>query len=241
MREMNVTVPIGGASIEAFVARPDGDHPAPAVILAHEGAGLDDDVRALGRRFAGEGYLALAPDLPYRRGQPAGANPADLVSGVNATVAYARSLDGGAALQPGIVGFGLGGFVAILAACRTEVTRAVSFYGEGLGGVRRSMRSVLGNAKKDIAPILCVLGSEDAEVHAADVGAVRARLSALRVPHEIVVYPRARNGFMSPERSTYQAGAATDAWTRTLAWLARSTPPPRQPRGVWTRRRYLKR
>src|SRR5581483_7348415 len=49
--------------LQGYLARPDGDGPFPALVVIHEAFGLNDDIRSIARRFAGQGYIALAVDL----------------------------------------------------------------------------------------------------------------------------------------------------------------------------------
>ena len=68
--EEHLTYPGDGASLKAFLARPAGAEPFPAVIVIHEIWGLDAHIEEVARRFAREGFAALAPDLYSRGGMP---------------------------------------------------------------------------------------------------------------------------------------------------------------------------
>src|SRR5215218_11408712 len=69
MPETTLTTPSGG--VEAYLAVPSGDPPFPGVVVVHEAFGLNADIRRHADRFAGRGYLALAPDLfSFRRPKP---------------------------------------------------------------------------------------------------------------------------------------------------------------------------
>jgi carboxymethylenebutenolidase len=241
--EMRASIPVGDGSMGAFVARP-GDPsrppaPAPAVLVFHEGAGVDEDIEEHCRRLAREGYVAVAPELRHRVGGVGGGQGArgtqeteeaeevstlDLAREILAALAYVRSLDGVVPRDVGVVGFGLGGYAAFLLACRAKVNVAVVIYGAGIHRMRRSIPGELGTTRR-AAPIRCILGAEDTMVDVRDVGTVGTRFAEYGVSHDIVVYPRVGSGFMSESRSSYRAAAAADAWERTLAWLrmAKST------------------
>src|ERR1051325_9605718 len=63
VRSERLTYPASSGDLEAYLARPSGDGPFPAVIVIQEAFGLVDHIEDVTRRFAAEGYLALAPDL----------------------------------------------------------------------------------------------------------------------------------------------------------------------------------
>ncbi len=110
---------IDGKTVEGYLARPqDMEGPLPAIIVIQEWWGLNDNIRAMADRFAGEGYAALAVDL--YNGQvaadaqgaralmmEAGANP-DTVKD-NLRQAYAYLTDTLAAPSVGTVGWCFGG------------------------------------------------------------------------------------------------------------------------------------
>lgn len=66
----HVTFPSDGAKIKAYFARPAASGKFPAVILIHEIWGVNENIEDIARRFAGQGYAALAPDLYSRSGVP---------------------------------------------------------------------------------------------------------------------------------------------------------------------------
>src|SRR6266404_3812165 len=53
----------GARQLDGYLARPAGDGPFPAVVIIHEAFGLNENIKDIARRFAGEGYVALAVDL----------------------------------------------------------------------------------------------------------------------------------------------------------------------------------
>src|SRR6267143_6284809 len=63
-----VSYPGKACTLKAYVAQPAGARPAPAVIVVQEWWGLDDHIKDVARRFAAEGYFAVAPDLYSRQG-----------------------------------------------------------------------------------------------------------------------------------------------------------------------------
>jgi carboxymethylenebutenolidase len=66
----HITFPSGGAEIKAYLARPESGGRFPALILIHEIWGVNQNIEDIARRFASQGYIALAPDLYSRSGIP---------------------------------------------------------------------------------------------------------------------------------------------------------------------------
>jgi carboxymethylenebutenolidase len=245
VEETLASIVVGDRSMGAFVARA-ADSPAdpskppaplPAVLVFHEGAGVDEDIKVHCRRLAREGYLAVAPDLSHHGdAEPEEVSTFDLAKEILATVAYVRGVDGLGTREVCVVGFGLGGYAAFLTACRAKVSVAIVIYGAAIHRMRRAIPAELGTTRR-AAPIRCILGAEDAMVDVRDVGMVGTRLTECGVSHDIVVYPRVGNGFMSESSPSYRAAAAVDAWQRTLEWLRSTKPSTRQRRAAGLRRR----
>src|SRR5262245_56135044 len=63
-----VKYPSGRFEITAYLVKPKGTAKHPAVIVIHENRGLNEHIRDVARRFASEGFIALAPDLRSRVG-----------------------------------------------------------------------------------------------------------------------------------------------------------------------------
>ena len=123
----------------------------------------------------------------------------------------------------GLVGFCVGGFAAFLGACRLAPAATVAFYGGGIVRPRPQLRihPVLDEADRIKAPLLCLFGADDKGIPPEDVEAIRRRLDEIGGGHEVVVYPGAGHAFFCDRRPAFEPNAATDAWRRTLDWLAR--------------------
>jgi carboxymethylenebutenolidase len=205
-----------------FLALPEGDGPFPAIVVAHDADHVTEHVASLCKRLASAGYVALARRLHHD-----GATNDDVACAIATALADVRAEAKVVHERVGIIGFGGGGFVAFLAACRTNVATAVSFYGEGI--VRRApgsrLEPLLGDVKRTTVPILCVFGTEDTRITAADVGALRAGLATRSKQHEIVVYSGAGHAFFADDAPSFRAEPARDAWARTLEWLEKRLGP----------------
>ena len=221
------TVDIGG--MPAYVARPAGDAPAPAVLVIQEAFGLNDHIRDVTRRVAGEGYVALAPDLYWRggKGQSVGydelpaaiglmqsLNDQDVVADVGSAIAYLEKQSFVRAGGVGITGFCMGGRVSFLAACELpdKIKASVPYYGGGIPVER---------TEKLRCPVLAFFGEKDAFIPLDGVERLKAEAKRLGKQVEVIVYPGADHGFFCNERASYQAAAAADSWERLKKFFAR--------------------
>lgn len=218
----------------AYLAR--AERPRGGVLVIHEGFGLNEHAQAVCRRFAAEGFIALAPDL-YRRGpdRRAGYDQydkavamlrslpdeqvlADLAAGIDRL----QELCGPAPV--GVVGFRIGGRYALLVAARerSRVVAAVSYYGTGIdAGTFSPLWTIdaLGETPNIAAPLLLFFVGNDATVTEAEVSRIERRLHESGPPCGVVRYPGVRPGFLFDGRDTFSAVEAADAWRRTVAFL----------------------
>ena len=224
---VQITTPDGEMS--GFLARPSGDGKYPAVLVIMEAFGLNQHIRGVATRIAGEGYVALAPDVYYR--QPNAVVGYDqlpdairlmtslrddsLVSDISAAVAYLQAQAFVRADRIGITGFCMGGRITFLSACTIPAIKAAApFYGGGIGGL-------LDRADGISCPMLLFFGDQDAFIPNDEVAKITSTLSDLKKNAEVKVYPGAPHGFFCNERDSYRADAAKDAWGRLTTFLAR--------------------
>ena len=241
MSEERVTIQTEDGPMNAHVAAPASSEQRnhAALVVIQEAFGVNAHIRDVCRRFAGEGYVALAPEIfhragagieiPYNEMPPAMAQLALLTNaGLEQDLAAALAhLRGRADVDPqrvGVVGYCVGGFAAFLAACRLDPAAAVSYYGGGIVRPRSGMllEPLLDEADHIRAPLLCLFGSEDGGIPPADVEAIRARLArpgAAPTAHEVVVYDGAKHAFFCDMRPAYHPAAAQASWERTLEWF----------------------
>jgi carboxymethylenebutenolidase len=235
LKESTVTIETSDGPMQAYQVIPDGDGPFPALIVAQEAFGVNTHIKDVTRRFAREGYAAVAPDLYHRTGPMltyAYEDPkrresfSELTNGgieadLDATLAHLGQLPHADKGRIGIVGFCVGGFIAFLAACRTDVATAVCFYGGGIVNHREGLKlePLLTEADNIKVPILCLFGEKDTSIPPSDVEAIRRRLGMQPREHEVFVYPGAEHGFFCDERASFKPDAAADAWERTRKWL----------------------
>mgnify|MGYP002075361827 CR=1 FL=1 len=234
-----VTVTSGDREIETYVAYPENAKKATTVLVIHEIFGLNDNIRDITRRFAEQGYAALAVDL-YSGGGNRALCVLRVFAGLMARPLNNRGLgdlqravdwlqarpevDAG---HIGAVGFCMGGGYALGLACVDGDVRAASvFYGQAPRPLSTVARA---------CPIVGSYPANDPMTRGDAVKLERA-LEQFGVPHDIVVYPGAQHSFFNDQGPTYQPEAAADSWRRTLAFFAQhlrpsSGPEERSPEG----------
>jgi len=216
-----------------YVAKPlEAAHP-PILIVVAEIFGLNDHIRDVVRRFAAEGYLAIAPDFFFRVGDPSRENDIAAIRAIvmkvpdseamrdfDAALAFATSL-GGDATRAAITGFCWGGrMVWLYAAHNPKLRAAVPWYGR-LDGERTKNQPQwpIDVADRLAVPSLGLYGGADPSIPLELVEKMRARLRAAPAHGEIVVYPDAPHAFFADYRECYREDAARDAFVRMLAFL----------------------
>jgi len=206
-----------------FSAPSDVFEPLPAIIVIHEWWGLNDNVRAMANRLAGEGYMVLAVDLYGGKiaDSPASARALMLnvvedpdVARENIRAAYEFLTIAGAP-RIGSLGWCFGGGWSLNTAqlFPDELDATVIYYGQVTDDDEK-LRPIS-------APILGLFGADDTGIKVESVEAFRASLERLRKVHEVHIYPGVGHAFANPTGTTYNEEAATDAWVRTLEFLGR--------------------
>jgi len=231
-----ITIPVDGASMPAYLARPSEPGTYPAVLVFMEVFGVNRHIRSVVDRVAAEGYVALAPDVFHRfaPGIELGydeqgiARGIELMGKVKASEAIA---DAAAAIEAlmkrsdvggtgaGAIGFCFGGHLTYLMACELPIKAAASFYG---GFVAVSAPGNDGPPTIDRTPrikgrILCLFGEKDGYIPLDQVERIRKALETSKIRHEVVVYPGVGHGFFCDERGDYDQKSADDAWRRVQA------------------------
>ncbi|MBZ0102850.1 MAG: dienelactone hydrolase family protein [Thermoanaerobaculia bacterium] len=198
--------------------------PLPGLIVIQEWWGLNDNVRAMAARFAGEGYVVLAVDL-YEGATGATAeeaaalmgkameNPARLAA--NLRQAHAHLKESAGATKVGVVGWCFGGGWSLATALDlgSGIDAAVMYYG-------RTIDDKAELAKLE-APLLGLFGGVDEGIPLAGVRSMEAALAELGKQAEIVVYDGADHAFANPSGGRYDEAAASDSWKRTTEFFAR--------------------
>lgn len=225
MRETMVQYPSDNVTMKAFVAAPVVKERRPAIIVIQEWWGLTDHIKDIARRYAAEGYVAIAPDLYSRLGHALTTDPGeagklmnrlkqeDGLKDLNATVAYLKSVPEVDGTRIGVTGFCMGGSYALMLPCvNPDIKAAVPFYGQ--------VPNPDTPLKNLSAPVLYFYGEDDGWITKADVQRLAAALKRYNKPGEIKTYPGAPHAFFRDnDPSVYRPEAAKDAWARTKAFF----------------------
>lgn len=208
-----------------YLAMPrDAAEPLPGIIVIHEWWGLNDDIKAITRRLAGEGYVVLAVDLygGARAETPEAAQA--LMSALvaepdaaqrNLTQAYDYLEKYALAPRIASIGWGLGGGWSLQTALLYPdgLDAMVMYYGQVLTDrLRLAPLNV---------PILGFFGAEDDSLPVREVQEFRATLSDLGKISEVLIMSRADHAFANPSGESYDEKAANEAWDKTLKFLER--------------------
>jgi carboxymethylenebutenolidase len=239
-------IDVDASPMRLYVGMPSLGRAFPAVIVIHDGSGVDKFIEDRVENLAQQGYLAIAPDLYHRQSSAAAGVSEDgdmltrigrlrdpeVINDVNAAVNYARRLKDTQLGDVGIIGFCMGGRVAYLMAASKPVFKAAGvFYG---GDIMKAWGN--GPTPFDLTPYIhCPIagffGAEDANPSPADVDRIAAQLDKYRKPREFHRYPDAGHAFLSfTNPATYREGPARDAWDKLIPFLQRNLQTSRQPR-----------
>ena len=232
-----VKIPTADVEIPAYRAMPAKGGPFPVVLVVQEIFGVHEHIKDVCRRFAKEGYLAVAPELYARQGDPTkftdykqlfaeivGKVPdAQVMSDLDAAVAWAGKSGSGDVKRVGVTGFCWGGRITWLYCAHSRQVKAgVAWYGRLVGETSPLQPKYPIDVVADLkAPVLGLYGGKDQGIPLADVEKMRAALAAAKNPSEIVVFPDAPHGFNADYRPSYRAEDAREGWRQALAWFRR--------------------
>jgi len=232
-----VSVGVGDFKLPAYRAAPIGKANPPLVLVLSEIFGVHEHIADVARRFARQGYFAIAPELFERQGDAGSYGEvaklleevvykvpdAQVMTDLDACVGWART-QGADITRLGVTGFCWGGRMTWLyAAHNPGVKAAVAWYGR-LEGVTSALQPAhpVDVAARLHAPVLGLYGEKDAGIPLASVDKMKAALAAGSVAaskSEFVVYPDAPHAFYADYRPSFKPDAAADGWRRCLAWL----------------------
>ena len=229
-----VKIPSEGGEMPAYRAQPAQGRDFPVVLVVQEIFGVHEHIKDVCRRLALRGYLAIAPELFARQGDPrpytntqqliaevvSKVPDAQVMGDLDACVRWARA-QGGDLARLGITGFCWGGRITWLYAAHNPQVRAgVAWYGRLVGNASDlTPKHPLDVASSLKTPVLGLYGGQDQGIPLETVEKMRAALKAAGNPSEIVVYPEAPHAFHADYRPSYRPEPAADGWQRLLAWL----------------------
>jgi carboxymethylenebutenolidase len=233
-----VQIPVADGQMPAYQARPSSGESFPVVLVVQEIFGVHEHIKDLCRRLAKLGYLAVAPELYARQGDVSKITDikeviskvvskvpdAQVLSDLDATVAWAEKSGHGNAAKLGITGFCWGGrIVWLYAAHNPKLKAGVAWYGR-LVGAKDELhpQQPVDMAASLKAPVLGLYGGADTGIPLDTIEQMRKALTEANQPSEIVVYPDTPHGFNADYRPTYRKDKAEDGWKRMLEWFKKN-------------------
>ncbi|GBO55159.1 dienelactone hydrolase family [Pseudanabaena sp. lw0831] len=229
-----VKIPVKDGIIPAYRAMPTFGKDFPVILVVQEIFGVHAYIQDVCRRLAKLGYLAIAPEMFYRQGDVSKLTDiaeirkvvskvpdAQVMSDLDATVAWAAKSSKGNIQKLGITGFCWGGRITWLyAAHNPKVKAGVAWYGRLVGeSTALTPKHPLDIAMSLQVPILGLYGGKDTGIPLDTVEQMRDRLKGCSTKSEIVVYPDAPHAFHADYRPSYRQSDAEDGWKRLQAWF----------------------
>ena len=220
-----VSYPGKAGNLKAYIAHPAGEGARPVVIVVQEWWGLNENIKNIARRFANEGYFAIAPDLYSRQGNQVASDPntaaqlmgglktADGIEDLNSTISWIRAQKDTKSSKIGITGYCMGGTYATLLPCESkEIAAAAPFYGEIPSDDK---------LKNLNCPMFYAYGANDGWIQRPDVERLASDLKKFGKKGEAKIYEGCDHGFFNDTRKdVYAPDAARDAWQHTLRLFA---------------------
>ena len=233
-----VGIPGDGAPMNTYIAEPKAYGTFPVVLIFMHGLGIDAWVKKTAERFASEGYVAVVPNVYYRKGKDTvfamgdprimptlnGMVDAQTNADVRTAIDYIKTMSKARADKIACTGYCMGGTLSWLAACLNRDIKAAAIYYSG-GIITRQTskeRPISPHAYAELltAPILGCFGETDQNPSPADVREVEAEMKRLGKVHDFKIYPGVGHAFACDARPpAYNREHAEDAWKRTFAWF----------------------
>jgi carboxymethylenebutenolidase len=228
-----VEIPAAAGPIPGYRAVTAGAKARPMVLVVQEIFGVHEHIKDVCRRLAKAGYCAIAPSLYHRQGDVtklasfdeirpivAKVPDAQVMSDLDATVAWAAKEGIADAAKLAITGFCWGGRITWLYAAHNPNLKAgVAWYGRLVGDKTENQPAhPVDLAKKIKAPVLGLYGAADTGIPVATTEQMMQALGA-STKSKFQVYADAPHAFFADYRPSYREAAARDGWRRLLEWL----------------------
>ncbi len=233
----DIMIPVGDGEIPGYRAMPKGKTNVPVILVVQEIFGVHEYVKDVCRRFAKQGYMAVAPELYARQGDPSKYTEipklfaevvskvpdAQVLSDLDASAKWAGA-NGGNTQDLGITGFCWGGrIVWLYAAHNPNVKAGVAWYGRLVGdSTELTPKHPIDIAASLNGPVLGLYGGKDAGIPADTIKAMEAALAkgnAASKASKFIVYPDAPHAFHADYRPSYREEAAKAGWQEALNWF----------------------
>ena len=230
-----VKIPVAGGQMPAYRAMPVKGGRFPVTLVVQEIFGVHEHIRDICRRFAKRGHFAVAPELYAREGDVSKmtdiqeiisrvvskVSDAQVMSDLDAAVAWAEKSGKGDTSKLGITGFCWGGrIVWLYAAHQPKLKAGVAWYGRLVGKpTELQPKNPVDLAAQLNCPVLGLYGEADQGIPKETVEDMRAALKAAGSKSEIILYPDTPHGFHADYRPSYRPEQAKDGWKRLQEWF----------------------
>jgi carboxymethylenebutenolidase len=227
-------IPVADGHLPAYFAKPQGAGPFPVILVIEEIFGVHDYIKDVCRRLAKLGYLAIAPELYARIGDPSNysdpreifsniilkAPDATMLTDLDSTLSWAMA-NGGDGKRIGVTGFCRGGRDTwLFAEHNPHLKAAVAWYGPVKGPVSEIQpHTPTDEASTLQCPLLGLYGGQDTSISPADVQAAARIATDAGHQVDIVVFPDAGHGFHADYRDSYNPADAEKGWALMLDWF----------------------
>lgn len=217
-----------GTHMSAYVARPKDGKRLPGIIVLQEAYGVNSHIREVTERLAGQGYVAIAPEL-FHRTAPGfegdynnfqavmphmrAVTPQTAEADLRATCLWLQAASFVEREKIYSVGFCMGGRVSFLANATLPLRAAASFYGGGIAP------DLLDRAPALHGPMLLIWGGLDKHIGPEKRGVVVEALSRATKTYVNVEFSDADHGFFCDQRPAWQPRAARQSWALLLEFL----------------------
>jgi carboxymethylenebutenolidase len=232
----SISYEVNGFQVPAYFAAPSDKTGLPVVLVVQEIFGVHEHIADVCRRLAQAGYLAIAPELYARQGDPrqytdipqlmadvvAKVPDAQVMADLDGAVQWAGT-HGGDRAKVAITGFCWGGRITWLYAAHGPVKAGVAWYGRLVGAhTALTPKQPIDVAATLRAPVLGLYGEKDGGIPLDTVDKMKTALAsgtAAARASQFVVYPDAPHAFHADYRPSFRQGPAEDGWQRCLAWF----------------------
>ncbi len=223
----------GDTAIDAYLATPQVPKSDWGIVVVQEIFGVNSHIQDVTRRFAEQGYVAIAPAI-YQRSAPGfqvgydaegsklgvlykeQTTSEQLLGDIQAAVDYLKSLPH--IKKIGTIGFCFGGHVVYLCASLDSIDATASFYGARIVNQRP------GGGEPTIAvtpqikgKVYAFFGENDPSIPPEHFEQIESALTKQDPANRVFVYPNAEHGFFCDQRASYNKQAAEDAWSKVLS------------------------
>jgi carboxymethylenebutenolidase len=232
-----VKIPVKDGEIPAYRAMRAKGGPFPVVLVVQEIFGVHEHIKDVCRRFAKQGYLAVAPEMYARQGDVSKLKDfkeifkivskvpdEQVMSDLDAAVAWAKKTGKGDTSKLAITGFCWGGrIVWLYAAHNKDLKAGVAWYGRIVGEKDKlHPKHPIDVVSELKAPVLGLYGGADAGIPNSTVEQMQKALKEEKKSSEIHLYPDTPHGFHADYRPTYREEQAKDGWKRLVAWFKKN-------------------